>query len=33
MTQTDKKEKLNKTEQAKAKKHPILLRQELEYFD
>ena len=32
MTQTAKKEKLNKVEQAKAKKHPLLLKQELEHF-
>jgi ferredoxin-nitrite reductase len=32
MTNADKKEKLNKIEQAKAKKHPILLKQELEHF-
>jgi ferredoxin-nitrite reductase len=32
MTQTVKKEKLNKIEQAKAKKHPLLLKQELEHF-
>mgnify|MGYP005839081077 CR=1 FL=1 len=32
MTKIDTKEKLNKIEQAKAKKHPILLRQELEHF-
>lgn len=32
MTQTAKKEKLNKIEQAKAKKHPLLLKQELEHF-
>src|SRR4028119_1940518 len=32
MTQTAKKEKLNKVEQAKAVKHPLLLRQELEHF-
>jgi len=31
MTQTPKKEKLNKIEQAKANKHP-LLKQELEHF-
>ena len=30
MTQT--KEKLNKLEQAKAKKHPLLLKQELDHF-
>jgi len=32
MTQTPKKEKLNKIEQAKANKHPLLLKQELEHF-
>ena len=32
MTTTAKKEKLNKIEQAKAKKHPLLLKQELENF-
>lgn len=32
MTQTAKKEKLNKIEQVKAKKHPLLLKQELEHF-
>lgn len=32
MIQTAKKEKLNKIEQAKAKKHPLLLKQELEHF-
>jgi ferredoxin-nitrite reductase len=32
MTQTAKKTKLNKIEQAKAKKHPLLLKQELEHF-
>src|ERR687886_1431303 len=31
-TTIDKKEKLNKIEQAKAQKHPILLKQELEHF-
>lgn len=32
MTQTAKKTKLNKIEQAKAKKHPLLLKEELEHF-
>ncbi|WP_250122828.1 ferredoxin--nitrite reductase [Chroococcidiopsis sp. CCMEE 29] len=32
MTQTAAKQKLNKIEQAKAKKHPLLLKQELEHF-
>ncbi|PSM50136.1 ferredoxin--nitrite reductase [Chroococcidiopsis sp. CCALA 051] len=32
MTQAVKKQKLNKVEQAKAKKHPLLLKQELEHF-
>lgn len=32
MTQTASKQKLNKIEQAKAKKHPLLLKQELEHF-
>ena len=32
MTQTANKQKLNKIEQAKAKKHPLLLEQELEHF-
>lgn len=32
MTQAAKKQKLNKVEQAKAKKHPLLLKQELEHF-
>ncbi|MBW4647640.1 MAG: ferredoxin--nitrite reductase [Kastovskya adunca ATA6-11-RM4] len=32
MTSTDKKLKLNKIEQSKAKKHPLLLKQELEQF-
>ncbi|MBZ8182011.1 ferredoxin--nitrite reductase [Oscillatoria salina] len=32
MTKTDPKKKLNKIEQAKAKKHPLLLKQELEEF-
>ena len=32
MTQVATEQKLNKIEQAKAKKHPILLRQELEHF-
>lgn len=32
MTQTASKQKLNKIEQAKAKKHPLLLKEELEHF-
>jgi len=32
MTQAAKKQKLNRVEQAKAKKHPLLLKQELEHF-